>query len=176
MAYLVVAYPTLAEDDRRWIDEYRRSNNQRYHPLIDAHFTLVFAISDITPDEFVGEIRTQVAGLERFDFLIKVATINRDDSGDFFHEFLVPDVGYSDIVKMHDRLYSRLFSPYLRFDIDFIPHIGIGDSDDAWTSKRRVDELNEAGLEVAGSIDAIDVIEYTGGVVTTIANIPLVAG
>lgn len=76
-------------------------------------------------------------------------------------------------MKLHDRLYSGLLVPYLRFDINFIPHICIGDSDDAQVSKNRVDELNAQGVSIHGRIDSFDVIEYADGVVKAIEKIML---
>jgi hypothetical protein len=113
------------------------------------------------------------SGVKPFDFDLKVATVNKDSTGGYYHEFLVPDAGYSDIIKLHDKLYSDLLAPYLRFDVDFIPHISIGDSEDVQTSKNRVDELNENGIAIHGRISNLDVLEYANGAVTTIEKIIL---
>ena len=102
-----------------------------------------------------------------------MATINQNDDGKYYHEFLVPDAGYSNIVKLHDRLYSGLFAPHLRFDIDFIPHIGIGNSDDAKISRQRIDELNAKGVSISGRVDSVDVIEYADDKVMTVEKIAL---
>jgi len=108
-----------------------------------------------------------------FEFDLKVATINQDNSGSYYHEFLVPDTGYSNIVKFHDKLYSSVFAPHLRFDVDFIPHISIGDSKDPQVSKKRVDELNAHSVSIYGRIGSVDVIEYADGVVSTVEEIML---
>ena len=173
MAYLVVAYPKLQQGDFDFIQNYREQNDQRYSSVIDPHITLVFAIGDIDKDSFVNEVKNKIAGIEPFDFEIKVATINQNDDGKYYHEFLVPDTGYSNIVKLHDKLYSGLFTPHLRFDIDFIPHIGIGNSDEAQISKQRIDELNTKGVSIAGRIESVDVIEYSDGKVTTVSEYDL---
>lgn len=173
MAYLVVAYPKLEQSDFDFIQNYREQNDPRYFSVVDPHVTLVFAINDIDKDSFVSEVKDKIAGIQPFDFEIKVATINQNDDGKYYHEFLVPDTGYSNIVKLHDKLYSGLFASYLRFDIDFIPHIGIGNSDDATISKRRIDELNARGVSMRGQVDSVDIIEYTNGAITTIEKINL---
>jgi 2'-5' RNA ligase len=173
MAYLVVAYPKLSPSDFDWIQEYRKQNDPRYFNVINPHFTLVFAIGDIEKEVFLEEARKQVADIRRFDFDLKVATINLDDSKEYYHEFLVPDKGYSNIIKLHDRLYSETLSKYLRLDLDFIPHIGIGNSDDAHTSKGRVDALNKKEIDISGTVDTVDVIEYKDGVVSTVEVLSL---
>ena len=173
MAYLVVAYPKLEQGDSDFIQNYREHNDPRYFSVVEPHITLVFAINDIDKDSFVSEVKDKIAGVKPFDFVINVATINQNEDGKYYHEFLVPDAGYSNIVKLHDKLYSGLFTPHLRFDIDFIPHIGIGNSDKAETSKQRIDELNAAGVSVSGRVDSIDVIEFVDGKVTTVEKINL---
>jgi 2'-5' RNA ligase len=168
MAYLVVAYPNLSKADFDWIQEYRKRNDPRYFSVVKPHITLVFPVFDMERDVFLEEVKKQLVGIEKFDFDLKVATINLDDSKEYHHEFLVPDKGYSNIVKLHDRLYSGLLLKNLRLDLDFIPHIGVGNSDDGLVSKKRVDELNEKGVHISGSVDTVDVIEYKDGQVSTI--------
>ncbi len=168
MAYLVVAYPKLQQSDFDFIQNYREQNDPRYFSVIDPHITLVFAINDIDKDSFVSEVKDKIAGIKPFDFVMNVATINQNDDGKYYHEFLVPDTGYSNIIKLHDKLYSGLFAPYLRFDIDFIPHIGIGNSDEVHIAKQRIDGLNARGLSIAGRVESIDIIELSDGRVTTV--------
>ncbi len=173
MAYIVIAYPKIQQSDFDWIQDYRKVNDPRYFSVIEPHVTFVFAINDIDKDSFVSEVKQKLVGVEPFDFEIKVATINQNDDGSYYHEFLVPDSGYSNIVKLHDTLYSGLFAPHQRFDIDYIPHIGIGNNDDAHTSKKRVDRLNAQGISISGQIDAVTIIEYRDGAVTPIGKYDL---
>jgi hypothetical protein len=173
MAYLVIAYPELQQNDFDWIQSYRKQNDQRQYSLVEPHFSIVFAISDLDKDSFLTEVKQRINGIDPFEFDLKVATVNQDNSGSYYHEFLVPDTGYSDIVKLHDKLYSDMFAPYLRFDVDFIPHISIGDNDDVQVSKKRVDELNARGVSINGHIGSLDVIEYTDGAVRTVEKIML---
>lgn len=173
MAYLVVSYPTVTKQDFAWIQKYRKRNDSRYFSLVNPHFTFVFAVHDLEERTFVDEVEKLVKGEKKVEFEIKVATINQDDSKQYYHEFLVPDKGYSDITKLHDKLYSGAFAPYLRFDIDFIPHIGIGNSENPLTSKQRVDQLNAVGIYIKGSIDSLDIIEYKDGSLKTVKKLIL---
>ena len=173
MAYLVVAYPKIEKSDFNFIQKYREQNDPRFFSVINPHFTLVFAINDIGKDSFVNEVKDKITAVEPFDFVINVATINQNDDGNYYHEFLVPDTGYSNIVKLHDKLYSGLLVPHLRFDIDYIPHIGIGNSEKATTSKQRIDELNAIGVSISGIVDSVDVIQYEDDAVTTVEKINL---
>lgn len=173
MAYLVVVYPKLEQSDFDFIQNYREQNDPRYFSVVEPHITLVFAITDIDKDSFVSEVKNKITGIKPFNFVMNVATINQNDDGKYYHEFLVPDTGYSNIVKLHDKLYSGLFAPHLRFDIDFIPHIGIGNSDEAQISKQRIDELNANGVSINGRVESVDVIEFVDGKVTTVEKYEL---
>ena len=173
MTYLVIAYPELAPYDYEWIQSYREENDSRYFSVVKPHITLVFAMSNLDKDDFVSEVRKQATGFRAFKFEIRVATINQDDSGEYFHEFLVPDKGYSDVVKLHDKLYADKFAPSLRYDLDFIPHIGVGNSDDAQVSKHRVDEINSRDILITGKVVDIDVVAFEHGTITTVDKILL---
>ena len=125
-------------------------------------------------DDFIKEVVKQAHTLDKFDFKIKCATINQDDSKTFYHEFLVPDQGYSDIVKLHDKLYSGKFFDNLRFDIDYIPHIGIGNSKDVLVCKKNVDSLNSKNLLIDGSIQGLDIVKFENNTITSIKKIELI--
>lgn len=172
MPYLVIARPEPQQANIDWIQNYR-SQHDRQFSLVEPHFTIVFAIQNLDRDGFLAEVKKEAADIKSFDFELKVATINQDDSGNYYHEFLVPDTGYSNIVKLHDKMYSGTFAPYLRFDVDFIPHISIGDSEDSQVSKQRIDSLNTQGVLIHGHISSLDVIEYADGAVTTLEKIQL---
>lgn len=172
MAYLVIAYPELEKSDFGWIQEYRQKYDRQY-ALVKPHVTLVFPVHDIEQEAFINEIENRLKSFQSFDFIVRAATINKDDSGNYFHEFLVPDEGFSNVVKLHDRLYAGLLADHLRYDIDFIPHISIGDSEDASDSKQRVDELNHQNLEIKARISTVDIIEFKESIVTTIHKIQL---
>jgi hypothetical protein len=173
MAYLAVAYPELAQADFDWIQSYRAKYDRRYYSVVKPHFTLVFggtgdAVHLLSEASFVEEIESQLGGVAPIPFELAVATINRDLSGEHYHEFLVPELGYSKIVRLHDKLYCGKLRSRLRLDIDFIPHIGIGNDDDPQSCKARVDELNRASPSIRGLINSVDVIEYSNAKVRTI--------
>jgi hypothetical protein len=178
MAYLAIAYPELAPEDFDWIQSYRARHDRRYYNVVKPHFTLVFggteaAIQSLSETSFIQEIETQLGGAAPIPFELAVATVNRDLSGEYYHEFLVPELGYANIVRLHDKLYSGKLKSRLRLDIDYIPHIGIGNDDDPQTCKTRIDELNLTAISVRGIINTVDVIEYSNGEVRTIRNFML---
>ncbi len=86
---------------------------------------------------------------------------------------LVPDKGYSNIVKLHDKLYSDKLFNHLRLDIDFIPHMGIANSRGKYKLKKWADEWNAKDFLIAGSIESLMVVDYTDDVLTDIKEVQL---
>src|SRR2546423_12783357 len=136
MALLVLAYPRIAHEDFVWLQAIRAQHDERYFALVAPHFTLVFPMTSVSRTDFSAHVRQQAAGIEAISFVARCAIVVADDGKKFSHVFLVPDEGFSEIVKLHDRLYAGLFAPELRLDITFIPHIGVGNAADAGACKR----------------------------------------
>lgn len=111
--------------------------------------------------------------IEAFNFVLRCAVLGDDAFSDFTHVFLVPDEGYSRIVKLHDRLYIGILKEELRLNIPFVPHIGIANSQNAQACKDLVDDLNAAPFEVRGRVEKLDVIWYEDNQVNTIKQISL---
>ena len=164
-----MSYPRLSSGDRAWIEAYRRRRDALYRDLIGAHFTLVFGLDTLSAEEIGAEAERLLAGVKSIDFELTLATINKDRFvADTFHEFLVPEKGYAGIAKLHDRLYSGLLRPHLRLDIDYIPHVGIGNGSDPDAVKARVEAINARGVAIAGSVETVDLIELRDNRVRTL--------
>ncbi len=173
MAYLVIAYPQLSIEDLKQIQDYRSQNDALYYNVIAPHFTLVFPVFDVSENDFIDEVRTKAKYFEKTRFTIRCAVINKDAFSDYFHTFLVPDEGFSKIVKWHDILYSDKLKNNLKLDIDFIPHITIGNSTDKFLCKKMVDTWNEKEFEISGLITHITIIKYENSIVSHIEEIEL---
>ena len=77
------------------------------------------------------------------------------------------------MVKLHDKLYSGLLAPKQRLDLDFIPHMGIGNTKDPEECKKLVDEVNELNIHFPGEITTLDVLEYKNNQFKTLEQIDL---
>ena len=170
---LVLAYPRLAQSDFDWLQAIRAQHDERYFSLVAPHFTLVFPVGTIARADFTAHVRRQTAGVRPISFVARCAVVVLDDSRRFTHVFLVPDEGFSEIVRLHDRLYTGTLAGELRLDIAFIPHVGVGNSTDARACKRLADELNAQDFRVAGVIDTLDVVWYENNDVRTLEQIAL---
>jgi len=173
MSLLALAYPQISNEDYQWIQEFREENDELYHGRMEPHFTLVFPVFNQRPETFIEEIKRRAADHQRIEFAIRCAVMEKDAFTPYWHVLLVPDEGYSCILKLHDQLYSGKLADELRMDLPFIPHIGIGNSIEKWTCKELVDQINYSNLEIKGSINDINVVEYHEERVETIEQIKL---
>ena len=174
MALLVLAYPELASSDYERIQEFRKHNDELYYHVVEPHFTLVFPLpADWIADNFISEIMNQKRGIQPFEFCIRCATLNKDAFNDYYHTFLVPDEGYSKILKLHDKLYADKLFPHRALHVDFIPHIGIGNSKDPLRCIEMVEYWNKVELAMSGRITILDVVNYENDTVQTVQRISL---
>jgi len=171
MKLMVVAYPELASHDVEKIQRCRRDHDQPFHKIVEPHFTFVFPIEEFSVEDFIAEAEKCTAGSKSISFVIRCATVNKNAFNELYHTFLVPDEGYSDIIKLHDKLYSGKFLRHLRLDLDFIPHIGISNSPDKRVCKTIADEWNHTDFEINGRITALDVIAFDGHAVTPLKKV-----
>lgn len=173
MALVVVSYPNISLDDLSLIQSVR-AEHDRYYRVIAPHFTFVFPVYGIEQSAFVEHVKRQAEGVRKIPFVVRCAMVVMESGAAITHVFLVPDEGYSDIVKLHDRLYRSMLAPELRLDIAFIPHIGVGNATDPQACKDLADDLNQREPAIRGTVDSLDVASYEGDGVTTIERIELV--
>ena len=168
----VVHYPGFKEAGYLWIDAYRKQHDHYYH-LIDEHFSLVFPVYDMEEAEFIEEVKTCAEGFAKFDYRIKCAIRSNDLTNEYWHVLLVPDEGFSEVVKLHSALYSGRLRKYERLDLDFIPHVGLANSTDPEACKRMLDEVNAMDFDIRGTIDRLDIIQCKDNKISTLAEVDL---
>jgi hypothetical protein len=173
MALLVLAYPRITQRDYKWIQAVRAESDEMYYEVVDPHFTIVFPVEGVDDDRFIEHVQRRAAGFSSFDFVLRCAVLANDAFKECTHVFLVPDEGHSDIVKLHDVLYTGPLAAELRLDIPFVPHVGIGNSADPQACKRLADELNRQDFEIAGTVDRLDVVRYETDTVETLVRVVL---
>jgi len=172
MNLLVIAYPQLSATDLEQIEDFRRDNDKMFS-VVRPHFTLVFPVTDLSIADFASEIKKQVKGMNAIRFSIHCSATNKDAFNDSFHAFLIPGEGFNQITKLHDKLYSDKLSDHLRPDLDFIPHISIGNSTDKMLCKKMADDWNLKNFTISGFISTLDIVNYENETVTTVKKIKL---
>jgi 2'-5' RNA ligase len=171
---LVVSYPIISVEDFTWIQEIRQQYDELNFRAINPHLTLVFPLIEIDQATLISHVQHSIQGIQSFEFTLRCAVLSNDAFSEYTHVFLVPDEGYSKIVKLHDRLYTAVLADRLRLDIPFIPHIGIANSLNSQSCKELVDRLNSQQFEISGRIERLAIIWSEGDLVETIESIQLV--
>ena len=104
---------------------------------------------------------------------LECAIVNKDVFSEYFQVFLVPDEGFSAMMKLHDKLYCDKLFHYLRLDLPFIPHITIANSTDRLICKKIADKWNEGNLKMEGTVSSVDIVNIQNQQLTTIEKIKL---
>lgn len=115
--HAIVYYPAI---DISKIQGFR----QKYDPqfkLIRPHITLVFPLSDLEEKEIYNHIESVLKHHQPFKANLRGLIKSWDN-----WLFLTIKEGNKQIVKLHDDLYSGVMAKYLRTDIEYIPHVGLG--------------------------------------------------
>jgi 2'-5' RNA ligase len=118
MLYSVIYYTGL---DHAGLQNLRKEHDPYAH-LANDHITLVFPVPDeIGLDSLVSHVR-RIAG-NRKSFDVRITGLEK--SWDHWL-FLKIAEGNEKIIELHDDLYTGPLAGYLRKDIPYVPHIGIG--------------------------------------------------
>lgn len=173
MALAVVNYPTLSDDDFQWIQSIRKEHDNLFFDVVEAHFTLVFPTAKVDVKTLAKHIKTISNQFVPFEFIARCVTVGDPDFWDHAHVFLIPDEGFSKIVKLHDAFYRGPLESELRLDLPFVPHIGLASHPSPEYCKDLVDELNAQNFTVRGKVDTLDIIEFDGESTRTIDRINL---
>ena len=168
-----LAYPTLSDADRAWIDQQRAAHDQRFVNVVAPHFTMVFRCEAILEDAYCAWVSTVVSAQSAIPFTCRYAMLGADDADDTAYAFLVPDEGYSGISRLHDALYRGPLQPYLKLGIPYVPHITVGTFTDRVTAKDVCDAQNASNRIIRGSIDALTVGVLENGKIMNIAEFRL---
>lgn len=173
MSLLVVSYPEITHHDADWIQALRQRHGYLRHSVLAPHFTLVFPLYNVAEDDLLAHIQSHTAGRPKIRFVLRSSLLIKDDSSDMYYVMLVPDEGFSGIVRLHDTLYTGMLAPKLRLDLPFIPHVTIGGSLDVLVCKSVVDALNSENLEIQGEIANLHVVQKEAETARTVRGFAL---
>jgi hypothetical protein len=122
MYYVLVYYPEFDEKTEENIEAFRR----KYDPFVDSwkpHVPFIFPVpcSEVEEEKITEHVETVLKNWKSFS--IQLGGFRK--SWDHWL-FLLLKKGNEEAIALHDELYTGMLSPYLRRDIEYIPHVGIG--------------------------------------------------
>ena len=173
MALAVVSYPSLSCDDFNWIQDIRKRHDTLYFDVIDPHIPFVFPTELLTHTALTEHVRGVVQSVVPFKVVFRCAVVGDPDFQGRAHVFLMPDEGLSDIVHLHDQLYTGPLRTELRLDLPFMPHIGIANAPAVEDCKSLVDALNNDKIEINAQVEELEVISLVDMKVTRLERIGL---
>lgn len=170
MALLAVTFPMLSPRDLEWIQQLRAEYDRQKYDLIDPHLTLVFPADRIAEGEFVEHVNTVCGRFSEISFVLRGALTLNAAFDERRYLFLVPEEGYTDLVQIHDALYAGVLAEELRADIPYVPHLTIGESENADIILNVADGINNSGIAIRGRTTEIDMLRLEGGKISRIST------
>jgi hypothetical protein len=173
MSYVVITYPKVIQEDLDWIQSIRQEFDLKQFHIVAPHVTLVFPTQQLDKQALINHVQSKLSGINIFTIKFDSAKVVEDDSKTYYHAFLIPSLGFEEINKLHDLLYTDALASELREDIPFIPHLGIGNNPQKQVMDDLVHRINSSGKSVEGKIDEITISEFDGHKVADIMQIAL---
>jgi len=107
----------------RQSETFRMAARDEYDPykdLIDVHITIVFP-DQVDEQALIEHIEEILAGWTPFTICLKGLFLSFDR-----WLFLTVEEGNDKLVSLFEAMYTGLLAPHRRYDIEYIPHIGLG--------------------------------------------------
>jgi hypothetical protein len=122
MYYVLLYFPKFDKKTQANIEAFRR----KYDPYVGSlkpHIPFVFPVQcgEVEESKLVEHIRAVLKNWRPFSIQMK----GFGKSWDYWL-FLLLKKGNGNAIALHDALYTGILSPYLRRDVEYIPHIGMG--------------------------------------------------
>lgn len=157
MALVVLGRPRLKPADAAWITALRdRHGGVPAAPEIGTHVTLVFATDASDATTATGHLAVVAGDTAPLALAFRCALPVHDPGSGATYVYLVPDEGFSGLVRLHDRLYSGPFADALRLDIPYIPHITLARIAEPKLARALADDLNGQEPEIHGRLETIE--------------------
>lgn len=116
MLHAVVHYPRLESSA---LDAFRAEHDP-FADLIAEHLTLVFPVP-LELERLRNHVRSVSSKVDPFG--VRIGGLSRTWDHWLCLEI---DEGYEEVIALHDRLYTGPLETFLRTDLPYEPHIGIG--------------------------------------------------
>lgn len=166
----VIARPHFDKADLAWLTDIRsRRAGSRGAP----YFTLVFSGAGLDAKAFSAKIRQYAEPFPRVRFRLRSALVVREQAVSRYHVFLVPDEGFSAILKLHDALHAGPLEAALRPDSPYLPHITVATTADYTSARKLAFALNHGGIDIHGHLDALQIERREDEVIKLVAEVPL---
>lgn len=173
MSLLVIAYPTLSDADRVWLQAIRESHDSENWNLIDPHFTLIFPCDPPAEVAVCEQVRAIGRVHRAFPFVLRRLIVHEEAGARRRLLFAEPEEGRAEIIALHDDLYSGILKPYLRRDLPYRPHITIATCEERTSCEAIIERIGGSDIAIRGTIETLDVVRLDDEGITPVATVRL---
>ncbi len=154
MIYALVHYPDI---DTRRINQFRRKHDPQIE-LIEPHITLMFPVPEsIGEEKLVNHLASVLRSWQSFPVRLQGCQIASDD-----HLFLLIQEGKTEIIRLHDEIYTIILADYWRKEVPFIPHLTLGVVKKNSMDRNQVLQEAEAlGIDYYCLLDRLHLVKVT---------------
>lgn len=171
----IIAIPDFLPDDVEYIQSLRARHDQYAGAFGAPYLTVVFPVGIAAAPPVIEHVRCVAGALAAFSFSLRCALPVYERASGRTSVYLVPERGFSAMVRVHDLLYCGPLRSALQLDVPFIPHLRVAQFDDAARAKKLADRLNDEGVSLLGTVASLQVIEVDGERFEPLARFELAA-
>lgn len=163
MTLVVLGRPRLKAADAAWITALRdRHGTGLADHGIGPHVTLVFPTDTTDATTATGHLAVVAGETPPLALAFRCALPVLDPDSGATYVYLVPDEGFSALVRLHDRLYSGPFAEALRLDLPYIPHVTLARITEAKLARALADDLNSQEPEIHARLETVELFRLDG--------------
>ena len=159
--WFVIAVPDLGAETVRQIEAVR-ARHDPMHGVVPPHVTLVFGTERLTMRALVEHVEATATLARPFGCAFPEVRVVADLLSPDCYVFLVADQGREECVRLHDALYRGPLEADRRADVPFVPHMTLGRAASRDEAERIAGDVRAGGIEAAGLIDRLLVVEVDG--------------
>ncbi len=152
MIYALVHFPNI---DTRRINQLRRKYDPQVE-LIEPHITFMFPIPEVmSTDYLVHHLESVLSCWKSLPIHFQGLQISSDN-----HLFLLLKEGHTNVVRLHDEIYTGILADYRREDVLYVPHLTLGVLRKGTNQQERVlEEAKQLGLDYHCVLDKLTLVK-----------------
>jgi 2'-5' RNA ligase len=154
MIYALVHYPNI---DTWHINEFRRRHDPQVE-LIEPHITVMFPVPEsIGEEKLISHLAGILMSWQSFPIHLQGCQIAGDD-----YLYLLIQEGKTNIIRMHNKVYTEILTNYLRKELPFIPHLTLGVVNKNVTNRDQVlREAEQLGIDYHCLLDKLQLVKVS---------------
>lgn len=170
MPHHIIAEINLSEQNKTWLSNLRRQYSDLTYQQEEIYFSLGSPISDVVPTDMLVEyIKKRVFYFETFEYALRSTQIRLDKNYPEGNLVLIPDKGFSHLMRMHSMIYTYGVEPFMNRDVfrPYLPQVVIGRLSDVRIPNtiQVTREISLSEFEITGKIERLIMLKDIDGTI-----------